>query len=197
MPVNFEKKIILIHIPKTSGMILQDKLKMRHGMLTSGTNCKNGRTKQHYTLELILEVLKENNLNYKYFNFFTIIRNPYDRFISVYNQYPGNNDFCKMIDKRSKEEFADFLIEKINSCGYNFFNYGSYHQFQPMWMYLENNNNINLNIIDLNSSYYLDFLKKHNINTDKIRINKYIISDKLKEKIDIIYKKDFDLFKNN
>ena len=195
MPVNFDKKLILIHIPKTSGMILQDKLKMRHGMLTSGNNCKNGRTKQHYTLELILEVLKENNLNYKDFNFFTIIRNPYDRFISVYNQYPGNNDFCEMINKKNKEEFADYLIERINNEGYDFFNYGSYHQFQPMWMYIENNQNINLNIIDLNSNNYIEFLKKYDIDTTKIRINRYIISDNLRNKIDIIYKKDFDLFK--
>lgn len=196
MPINFDNKIILIHIPKTSGMILQYFLKMKHGMLTSGRNCKNGRTKQHYTFKMILEELKENNLDYTPFNFFTIIRNPYDRFISVYNQYPGNTNFCKMINKMNKEEFADHLIEKINNEGYEFFNYNSYHQFQPMWMYLDNPTNININIMELNSEKYIQFLKKYsNFDKARIKVNNYDISESLKKKINIIYKKDFELFK--
>jgi hypothetical protein len=204
MPISFEKKLIFIHIPKTSGTFIENLFKMKHGLLTSGENCLLGRTKQHYPVKLILEILKENNINKDEYKFFTIIRNPYERFESVYNQYPGNKEFQEMINGRNKIEFADYLIDRINKEGYDFFNYGVYHQFQPMWMYLNDNTakqiNINIDIYEMGTEKYISFIegitKKYNIefNMDMYKFNKYNISNKLKKKLDIIYEKDFSLF---
>lgn len=201
MPINLDKKIVFIHIPKTSGNFISDLLGMKHGMLTSGNNCLLDRTKQHYPINLILNVLKENKIDETNLTFFTILRNPYNRFISTYNQYPGNESFQKMINKKTKEEFADYLIERINSEGYDFFNYGSYHQFQPQWMYLNNNyKNVNVKMIKYNTPEYIQFIqeciKKYNLNynIEQIKFHNYNISQELKNKIDVIYKDDFNLF---
>ena len=228
MPINQNLKLLFIHIPKCSGVYITKLLKMyANNFLHSTKNNKMpekdchiyGRTLQHYTIDMILKCIKtynllypnKNNININKYKIFTIIRNPYSRFISAYKQYPNrcNNLFKNLINKRNINEFASYLVNKIKNEGYDFFFYGAYHQFQPMHYYIENED-LNIEIIKLDDLNYNEKIKNlckyYNIpynnnylnnNPNKSNYTEYLNDKNLVNNINFIYKKDFELYNYN
>ena len=226
MPINKKCKIIFIHIPKCSGIYITKLFDMYgnnflHSSKNSSIPTKNchvyGRTLQHYTIKMIQDCIHTynimnpliENINITEYKIFTIIRNPYIRFISAYKQYPSRCNFVfkKMIDNKSLIEFAKYLADRVKNEGYNFFNYGSFHQFQPMHFYIETND-VKINIIKLDDNNYkkkIEILcsdygylykdKSKNANPNNSDYNEYLNNKEFIKCINFIYKKDFQLYK--
>lgn len=167
MPINLKKKIIFIHIPKCSGTRINKLFDMdTHNVLHSCDNHKLSRTKQHYPYFLIKEELE--NLNNYYI--FTIVRNPYRRYVSAYNQYPNRcaKVFSNMINNMDMKNFAKYLLDRIKNEGYDFLKYGAFHQFEPSIFYIEKNNP-DIHIIKMDDKYNDNIkalCKKFNIEYD-------------------------------
>ena len=219
MPINIKKKILFIHIPKCSGTYISKLLEMENNnFLYSLGNCHIlGRTLQHYPLNMIINVINTynimNNLNINIINYyiFTIIRNPYIRFMSAYNQYPHrcNKKFSEMINNMNITEFAVYLKNKVNKEGYDFFKYGAFHQFEPMIYYIKDfeKYNIKIDFIKMEEDYNdkienLCMIHSFNYNNNIVNNNTTNINylDIFKNKLLIecineIYKKDFEFFK--
>ena len=119
MPVSHKYKAIFIHIPRTAGGTIERMLDV-YGENVGADNAaaanedrsilygfKNDPNDalQHLTVTQIEDILPGNIFN-TYFKF-SIIRNPYDRILSVY--------FWRKPDNRpgSKEDFAKFLTEEV------------------------------------------------------------------------------------
>ena len=215
MPINIEKKILYIHIPKTAGTYVEMNLNMKHNnFLWSSDDRLLGRTVQHYPFHIILKMIKERNIDLNKYFIFSTIRNPYTRFLSAYNQYPANcnENFKKMIGKRNVKEFAKYLLKRVEKEGYDFLKYGSFHHFEPMYFYLKQyqEKKFNIRILKIEENFDEHFKKiwkkynfKSNFIRNKINIGSYgkqikqDMDDELKEIIYKLYKIDYDTFNYN
>jgi hypothetical protein len=153
-----------------------------------------------------------DNIQSKYI--FCTVRNPYHRFLSAYHQYPENcsEAFKTMINGMSYTDFAKHLFDKINNEGYDFFQYGTYHQFQPMYDYISSDIPLNIQIVKMEDDIsFKETLKEicskcnyEYVDTKMNAANTYIEYDKilnenndLKKYLQIVYKKDFEFFNYN
>lgn len=220
MPINTEKKIIYVHIPKTAGTYIEKTFNIHNNNLLwiNKDDLVLGRTLQHYPIDFIHNVintynmmnLKNDYININDYYIFTTVRNPYYRFISAYNQYPYkcNNKFKELINGMNIIDFAKHLKNKIDNEGYDFFNYGAYHQFQPMVSYIKTKYNYNIDIIKMDNNDFNDKIlkmcKKYNLKfinnkinnntTKKINTDTYINNTEFINLINFIYKDDFEYF---
>jgi len=222
MPINTDKRILFIHIPKCSGSYITKLFNLYNPILYSGIDCNIlGRTLQHYSFPYITDVvntyniinINKQNIDLSNYYIFTIVRNPYTRFISAYNQFPKacNEKFKEIINNMSLIEFAEFLKNKIENEGRDFFKYGAYHQFQPMVDYIDNKKKININIIKIDDNLYENNINKicnmYDINYNSEKINTsivdnpnydyYLSNNNFISCINYIYKNDFFMFDYN
>lgn len=195
MPIDLDRKILFVHIPKCSGVYVSKLLGIyANNILHSTNNIKFpekdchifGRTLQHYTINMIVHCINtyncmqmgSKNIDLKLFKIFTIVRSPYSRFISAYKQYPNrcNNLFKYMIGGRDITSFAEYLYKKVKNEGYEFFSYGAYHQFQPMHFYTENKEKFEIEIIKLDNEDYdikmRNLCKIYNVSYKNEKLNK-------------------------
>ncbi len=152
--------------------------------------------------------MDSKNIDLKLFKIFTIVRNPYTRFISAYKQYPHmcNDLFKQMIGGKDITSFAEYLYKKVKNEGYEYFNYGAFHQFQPMHFYTENKEKLKIETIKLDNEDYENKIKNlfkiNNIRYKNEKLNKnpseenykFLINKKLVNYLNFIYEKDFQLF---
>ena len=215
MPINIKTKILFIHIPKCSGTYINNLLNLKNPILYSNNHSRDyanlGRTLQHYPLSHIIDITNSLKINIRDYYIFTIVRNPYTRFISAYMQYPTkcNKEFKEMINNRNLIDFVFFLKKKVEKEGYNFFKFGSYHQFQPMSDYI-NNSKQKIDIIKLDDGNYnrkiMEICKKSrnkynnnklNMGNGKNDVQYYLNNKTFLSCINYIYKEDFIKFNYN
>ena len=89
MPINNRLKIVFVHIPKTGGSSIEESLDM-YGFQNSGENSifdptiLFGHELQLMTADEIFAYLEANRFDpYKYL-WISVVRNPFDRFVSEY-----------------------------------------------------------------------------------------------------------------
>ena len=197
------KKLKYIHITKCGGTFID--------ALGNEQNISWGKSDKEYGFWHEIFINKTNELKEKY-DWFMIVRNPYDRIISEY--YSKEARYCKgqkcdfhdlvNFNHVNKEEFNNYLIDKINNRSLT----GDHYTEQ--YKYIENiddNKNINVNIIKFENMYkeLSNLFKKYKIDidlTNKVppsskKRNPYNLTDFNKTLINLInkvYYKDFILF---
>ena len=171
-----DRKVIFIHIPRCAGTSIKESLK---------TISKNYEGKPwHLKLS---EHEKKYKVNLNNYFIFTIIRNPYDRILSVYNYKKyvrdwwdvkdrGFDEWIRFLNKQSKGDF----LEKINCVEWLDVNIPimiyRYENIDKRYLSL-------MNLLKLPKLKHLHKLKKN-----------YNIKDETKEIIYNMFEKDFKRF---
>ncbi len=84
MPLSIRYKLVFIHIPKTAGTSVEQFFNDNGGCLFLDRKTRiNGHSIQHSTYS----ELKDMKMIPSDYRIFTVIRHPYDRFLSDYNYY--------------------------------------------------------------------------------------------------------------
>lgn len=188
------KELKFIHITKCAGTFIEKigKSKNIHWGINHFNIGEYGHWHQPFSE-------KKKSLKEKY-DWFVIVRNPYKRILSEYYcQWGGIGRKTNV--NHSKEEFNEFLINKINTRP-------NYHYIEQ-YKYIDNESNINIiKFENLNEElgilfkkYKLDIdlkkYKKENSKEEKNNEIKFTINDfnnRLINLINDVYKKDFELF---
>jgi hypothetical protein len=119
MPISTKNKLAFIHIPKTAGSsILKRMVENDSNTIFQCEDHKNifvgdnDYHQTHYTYKEISESCKKIDLNVSDYKFFTIIRNPYHRFLSalVYNLKYDNKNMLSCI-----EDYVEKILDLIIS----------------------------------------------------------------------------------
>lgn len=188
-----KRKIIFIHIPKNAGTSFEHYLGLTG--LSSGHGIKNGKAQHHF---LWPDYKSRMGETYDIYFKFTICRNPYMRFISVYNwcRIPGQGARAY----KSIDNFIDFCEKRIKD---NYFTGSVYDDHiipQYKFVYDDEDNlmvdyvgrfeNLDETVQVLEEKF--DIKKKFpHMNKDG---RKRVLSEEQKERIYNLYKKDFELF---
>jgi hypothetical protein len=210
--------IIFIHIPRTAGSYIESALCKKYnykikwpipdkeklfGLLEFNKN--HFFTLQHLTInEMIKYSFITKNIENQYI--FTIVRHPYDRILSIYNnwffQYNSLDFFLDTLKDLKIEDYSHngIITERDD------FNYKNMtHKIEdiqyfviPQYYYIMNNDNYNVNIIkyeemeSLNEILELElhFTPLNNLGSDITNG----LTDSQKDKIYNIYKIDFEQF---
>jgi len=118
--IDKEHKCIFVHIPKTGG--------------TSITNALNIK---HHNHKMAKELKQENDDWNDYFSF-SVVRNPWDRMVSLYFYYKNNNEYSNYKIKNDiPSTFSDFIYE-FNEKKRNW--YTIFYQQQADWLYDDEQN---------------------------------------------------------
>tara|TARA_Y100000389_G_scaffold37455_2_gene31799 strand:- start:1549 stop:2151 length:603 start_codon:yes stop_codon:yes gene_type:complete len=198
MPWNIKKKILFVHIPKTGGTTIEIQMGARPANMTSwniqaGYGWPNNKAIQHYTCKEY-QIYKPDI--YKEYWKFSIVRHPFNRFISDMNMNP--------VLKNKDIDIAISFVENIviNKL-YNDNLYYDHFKPQTDFIYDEENNLLvdklfryeEFNTISKNTHL-------HFINTNiKIHSNypkKFIHLNKIQQqRIFRLYQRDFELLQYN
>jgi hypothetical protein len=209
---NNDKNVVFIHIPRTAGTYIEDDISRRYNIhkewpkpntdiLFGLLQLKDNQflTLQHLTLK---EMIKFEFLTDKDSEIFTIIRNPYDRIISLHkNWFNKYNTLDEFLDKLISMKLDDYPFNGIETEKKNFDylnmtdNIDDIKYFVlPQYYYItQDNNDYSVDVIKyedmekLNQKYGINL--KYN-NTQ----NTYNFTDSQREKIYNIYRKDFENF---
>lgn len=211
--MKFDKdKIIFIHIPRTAGSYIENKLCYKYdcrikwpepneknlfGLYKIKDN--NYLTLQHLTLN---EMIKYEYINKNIENqfIFTIIRNPYDRVLSLYkNWFKKYKTFDIFLDELEKFNLDKYQHNGIvtNNKNFNYKNMTSNlseikYFVLPQYYYINNNENYKVNIIKYDEMETLNDILQLNIKFKECSNNN--LTEIQKNKIYNIYKIDFDKF---
>ena len=195
MVYSHNKKIIFVHIPKCGGTTIE----RAFGLLNpnNGYGINKGKAMQHYIWKHYKNELDGNIFN-NYFKF-SIVRNPYTRFISEYY-------WCvtPKVGHKGKQSIDNFIsyCKKIVDRGQ--YNETIYHDhFMPQYLYIyDDKNNLKVNKLFKFENYpviHKFMLDKYNIKTahhgkGSYGKEKIILTKSQKERIYNIYKQDFIIF---
>lgn len=170
-----------IHIPKTAGSSIIGALSVKKNVRTIGHGVNFG--------VIDLDQIKFKDAKSNDFTF-TVVRNPYDRFISAYNylKFGGIKTeldlrYSEILNSMSLDEFIDRLPEFINIIIH----------FVPQYLFVDTNTQI-FRYETLSSDLRkigVTKIPKSNITKNK-EISK--LNEEQKQKIAKIYEKDFEIF---
>lgn len=195
-----EINISYIHIPKNAGTFVKQFMAIGDNKHLNA--CDKEREIKGDCSHLHITYLEHKNSDT---NYFTIIRNPYDRFYSIYEY---DKDFLKKHYKedifKNFETFLEYFYEKPNEI------YKHKHLYPQSEFLLDYKNKLNENIdillfeqLPINLKKYLE---KKRIGYHIHKLNKLInqgnytekhhFTDTEKKKIQYIYQNDFKLLNN-
>ena len=201
---NHNVNILFIHIPKTGGSSVEVYFSKKFNILLDGKslfmymdektklneNISINSSLQHITYNQIVKYNKVFNIDFNNIKIITIVRNPYERFISDLFFY------LKININTSKEEVFNIINEYLVSNNYDNHNL-------PQHIFITNDNkelinNIHIlkteNLInDMHNLGYTDFNVFEQININKVNYYDYL-NDKTIKIINEFYDLDFKLF---
>jgi len=193
------KELKFIHITKNAGTTIEDlayKNNINWGKYDKEyTNSKNNIINNNGWHFFFPQINKELKLKY---DWFMVVRNPYDRIISEYNYYVPA--LIRENFKFTKDNINNFIINRINNRSEK----GEHYSEQ--YKYLDNDKNIKIHVLkyeNLNEEFN-KLMKLYNINIkldekNILNISKKHISfkdllPKVIKLINDVYKKDFKIF---
>jgi len=129
MPI-FDNEILFLHIPRTGGSIIENKLKKIYNIDLFGGDETIGLSEQHFTAN---EIMRRRINIHKLFSF-TFVRNPFDRILSTYlngimNHTKYFDDYIDTI-KNVVEKKLYYTIVSIDSSDLS--------HYKPQFELLEN-----------------------------------------------------------
>ena len=133
MIISHKLKLIFIHIPKNAGTFIWGLLKKLDENIVIHWNTKDSsRTTLHNKAVRIKELC---DFDYSEYTIFCIIRNPFERVISLYNYIKGNKNYPthNLVKNQSFKEFIEYSFSKKDFLETNYI-------IQCEFMYDENNN---------------------------------------------------------
>ena len=188
--ISHKYKIIFIHIPKNAGS------SVRYSILLNDPNAINSSHKSY------IDLLKEYPIETKNYLIFTIVRNTYDRLVSLYHYIKTNLDqphfntdnytttfikpFNECIKSLNFRLFADHVgqlswirdIENIIPRNINIFYHDSNFQEEINKLLFSNNINLILDIPKLNSSKHENYINYYD--SELIEYVKKLFKDEIK-----------------
>jgi chondroitin 4-sulfotransferase 11 len=198
MPLSYEHKFIFVHIPKTAGTSIEKALNLQQEIsLYKKYKYKNYPVcPQHLFLS---EIIKEIP-TLKSFSVFTVVRNPFDRFVSVYLHFK-KNFWAKEFFNLNFEKFINICLKlPIAERRYKFDghleiqqNYLDYNLPIHIFKFEELNNK------SLEEWLYKNFNLKINLSHENKTLNKlpykeYYTKQSLIDKVAEFYAKDLESF---
>ena len=188
MPFCKERKILFLHLPKTAGTSIENALNIR-----SKENLYDSRgklpsefvTRQHLKLS---EYKKYLNLD-EYFKF-TVVREPFDRFVSAFHFKNKNMYVPQKVKNMNFDEFVFFLkdLDEIERC----FIFDSH--FEPQYTFIDYKIDtiFKFEKLDELEKRFKVTLGKDNVSDRKDKESYY--NSETKEIVYNLYKKDFEMF---
>lgn len=178
-----------LHIPKTSGRYIRRKIKQYNNIVFEGWDKKIIDKYKidlaHVPCELIYKVY--NNLSD--ISFFTIVRNPYDRFISAF-KYKTLKTPNALSDINYYIKYILQYIKFDNKFRCKYIHYYPQHKFLDC--------DLNISVTKYEDLHQKNILKSFGVIIDEFIYKKYDVHKHLNtESIDIlnkIYEKDFNIF---
>ena len=118
--INHDHKCIFIHIPKTGGTSIAKALDI---------------TRNH---KLGKELKKEYNSYWNDYTTFSVVRNPWDRMVSLYFYYKKNNEIINLHIKNDIPSTFSNFIHEFNEKRRRW--YTTFYQHQANWVYDDEEN---------------------------------------------------------
>lgn len=180
--INDDKTYCYIHIPKNSGKIIRKKIK---------DDKKNTIIKQFWGIESNIDIahipfmLKNkyiDNLNIKNVNYYTYVRNPYNRIISAFfYKHPRSN----------KKDFKLFVKNELTKYDFNKnfdknFDKNIIHYY-PQYIFICDND------FQINEVKFEKLENKEDLNIKEYNLSDYFELETIKI-LNEIYKIDFEIF---
>lgn len=170
-----------IHIPKNAGTAIITQL------------CNSKFVGHHITVKHYNHTKRSKAV--------AVVRNPYDRVISMYEYCKSTSNYWHTHKKHALYDYCcnNTFEEFVNDLTTNKFNNVDFH-FLPQWMWVVNENEtINCNIIKFETlDHDLNQLLKTGIKLNKVnnveRTQKEYYTPELRKKVYLFFKKDFELF---
>lgn len=106
---DLNKKFIFTHPPKCGGTSLEDQF----GFLKLRQKYPQVHRLKHASLEEHFVELKNKNVKFEDFFKFSIIRNPWERFVSFYN-HCKYKEYAEWEKKKNHREFPNYIKDAIN-----------------------------------------------------------------------------------
>tara|TARA_Y100000389_G_C17462626_1_gene522990 strand:- start:540 stop:1187 length:648 start_codon:yes stop_codon:yes gene_type:complete len=205
-------KVIFIHIPRTAGTYIERQLCKKYNCVKKWPvpneknlfglykiNDDNYLTLQHLTIKEMIKYQFINKNPEDQF-IFTIIRNPYDRVVSLYkNWFKRYETLDIFLDELKKLNLDKYQHNGIvtNNKNFNYKNMTSNlseikYFVLPQYYYIDNNENYKVNIIKYDEIESLNEIL--NLNVKYIKSENKNLTEIQKNKIYNIYKIDFDQF---
>jgi len=183
-----KKELKFIHITKCAGTFIED--------LGYKNNILWGRFHKEYGFWHSIFIDKNKELKEKY-DWFVIVRNPYDRILSEY--YCKWGGIGKNNEVHTKEEFNSYIMGKIYNRSL------SGHHYTEQCKYIDVNYKFNVVRLETIKKDLLKLLNEYKINIkpnfdnkinegNKMRFTINDFSDELIEYINVVYHNDFELF---
>ena len=196
MVICHSKKCIFIHIPKTAGTSIEQFIRNKGKNYLELIGVQYNRSLHHLTAHEIKKMYPyQFNIYYK----FAIIRNPYDRLLSEYYWTP-----VKGLGYKSGKTKADFLYNVINIVSKSKYLDNIYFDhFIPQHMFVYEGKNLlvdqlfKFESLDLASTVIqknLDIHEPFPVLNKTDSSNRIYWTQRQKEKIYELYKKDFLMF---
>lgn len=199
--MNTQKPLKFIHITKCAGTFIEE--------MGRENNIKWGKYHKEYGWWHETFISKSQKIKDK-FDWFVIVRNPYTRILSEYYcQWGGINHESYNGIQHTKEDFNNFLINKITNREESYLYDIEGHHYTEQYKYIDDGHcihTIKLEELDCKLQELFDIynieitIKDYNpINTteNKFKHNDFTVEDFDNDLIDLIntiYKKDFELF---
>ena len=214
MPINFEKKCIFVHIPKTGGSSILTQLKFKKSLYTLWSDKivlakkkqvffipiqlkQNGRL-QHMPAQMIKEMRPDI---YRKFYKFAVVRNPYTKMLSEYSwRNKFNPKFATYSNEEHKINFEQYLSAVEKGEIKSFREYSQYqYLYGPKGKLLVDCvirfENFEEGCKEIFKKLGVEYDTILHVNKPKVILDKnYILDEKNKERIYKLYKIDFITF---
>ena len=191
------RQLIFIHIPKTGGTTVEKRLKLTNlNNLYSTSLFENNRTLQHMTWDKYVEKYPEK---FKYYKTFSMVRNPYCRFISSYNWFPPQTGMGKL-SGQTLDQYINIVAWHVLTKEFNKTPFHEHHI--PQWKYVcDEDGKLMIDTLFKQEKYHeVDMFLEKELgcnNKDNYEIgprHNIVLTKKQKKQIHSLYKKDFEIF---